>query len=308
MFQAVTTNRTKTTFIVAIIFLFFAAIVYFISFFLLELGYFSIVFAVIVSFAISFGAYWNSDKIVLRLHNARPADAKQDAKLNNILEGLCIASGMPKPRLYVMDDPALNAFATGRNPKNAVICVTTGLLDKLNREQLEGVVAHELAHIKNYDILLQTVAGIMIGAVIIASNFAARMLFFSGGRGGRSRSSGGRGGGGAAMLIIMAVGIILMILAPIAGQMLKMLLSRNREFLADATGAEMTRNPEGLASALEAIGGSKIPLQRTSNATESMYIATPLSELGGRKGGGSSSMFSTHPPIEKRVQALRNLR
>ena len=306
MFQAVTTNRTKTTFIVAIIFLFFAAIIYFISFFLLELGYFSVIIALLISFAISFGAYWNSDKIVLRIHNARPATAKQDAKLNNILEGLCIAAGMPKPRLYVMEDPALNAFATGRNPNNAVICVTTGLLDNLNREQLEGVVAHELAHIKNYDILLQTVAGIMIGAVIIASNFAARMMFFGGGRG-RSRS-GGRGGGGAAMLVIMAVGIVLMILAPIAGQMLKMLLSRNREFLADATGAELTRNPEGLASALEAIGGSKIPLKSTSNATESMYIATPLSELGGRKGGGAASMFSTHPPIEKRVQALRNLR
>jgi heat shock protein HtpX len=304
MFQAITTNRAKTTLIVAFIFVFFVAVVYFISYFLLDLGYFSIVFAVLLSFAISFGAYWNSHKIVLRLHKARPATPQQDAKLKNILEGLCIAAGMPKPALYVMDDPSLNAFATGRNPKNGVICVTTGLLDKLDYYQLEGVVAHELAHIKNYDILLQTVAGIMIGAVVIASNFATRMMFF---RGGRSRSSGGRGGG-AAMLIVMAVGLILMILAPIAGSLLKMLLSRNREFLADATGATLTRNPEGLASALETIGGSRIPFERANDATEGMYIVTPVpvSGLGGRR--RSSSLFSTHPPIEKRVEALRNLR
>ena len=300
MFQAVSVNRAKTTMIVCVIFLFFAAIIYFISFYLLELGYISAIVAVAISFIGSFAVYWNSDKIVLSIHNARPATPEQDAKLNNILEGLCIAAGTPKPRLYVMEDPALNAFATGRNPKKGVICVTTGLMNKLDYYQLEGVVAHELAHIRNYDILLQTVAGIMIGSAIIAARTASRVMMRTGGR---SRSGKGSGAGA---LIIVAIGAIFMIIAPIAGQFLKMLLSRNREYLADAKGAEFTRNPEALASALEIISGSPIPLNKSSNATESMYIVTPCAEL--RSGKKKSSMFSTHPPIEKRVEALRNLR
>ena len=307
MFQAIRTNQTKTVAIVAVIFLFFAGILYFISYFLLELGIFAGVFAIGLSLLLSFAAYWNSDKIVLSLHRARPATPQQDAKLNNILEGLCIAAGVPKPRLYVMEDPALNAFATGRNPKKGVICVTTGLLDKLDYYQLEGVVAHELAHIKNYDMLLQTVAGILIGSAIIAADVAGRILLRSGG--GRSRNSG------AGALIIMAVALLFMILAPIAGQILKMALSRNREFLADATAVEFTRNPEGLAGALELIGGSTLPLRNANNATEGMYIATPCPELRrahrfnkkktNRKG---AKLFSTHPPIPARVEALRSLR
>jgi len=300
----------KTTFIVALIFVFFAAIVYAISFYLLELGYLSAIIAIVISFIVSFGTYWNSDKIVLKLHNARPATPQQDAKLTNILEGLCIAAGVPKPRLYVMEDPALNAFATGRSPKKGVICVTTGLLDKLDYYQLEGVVAHELAHIKNYDILLQTVAGIMIGSAIIAARTASRMMMHSAGRGGSRSSNSNSNSGGVAALVIMAVGMVFMIIAPIAGQFLKMLLSRNREFLADAKGAEFTRNPEALASALELLGGSSIPLKKTSNATEGMYIVTPCAEMRAemRSGKKKSSLFSTHPPIEKRVEALRELR
>jgi heat shock protein HtpX len=301
LFQAVTKNKTKTTFIVAIIFIFFAAVIYFISYYLLDVGYFAAVYGILFAFLLSFGAYWNSHKIVLKMHKARPATPMQHAKLNNILEGLCIAAGMPKPALYVMEDPALNAFATGRNPQNAVICVTTGLLDSLDYYQLEGVVAHELAHIKNYDILLQTVAGIMIGAAVIAAQMATRMMFYSGGRNRKSNNSKG----GGAEVIILAIGLIFIILAPIAGQFLKMTLSRNREYLADATGAEFTRNPEGLASALELIGGSKTPLRNSSDATEGMYIATPRAEIGRKKSG---NLFSTHPPINERVKALRNLR
>jgi len=302
LFEAISRNKFKTTLIVTIIFLFFFGVIYFISYYLLELGYMAAIYGVLAAFIMSMGAYWNSHKIVLRMHNARPATPEQDAKLKNILEGLVIAAGTPMPALYVMEDNALNAFATGRNPDNAVICVTTGLLDKLDYYQLEAVVAHELAHIRNYDILLQTVAGIMIGAVIIASQMASRMMFWGGG-GSRSRNS--KNGGGAAA-IIMVIGIIFIILAPIAGQLLKMALSRNREFLADATAVEFTRNPEGLAGALEAIGGSKIPLKNANNATEGMYIATPLSEFGGKR--KRSNLFSTHPPIEKRVEAIRNLR
>jgi len=302
LFRAIRTNQTKTAAIVVAIFLFFAAIIFTISFYFLDLGYYAAIFAIIVSFLISFGAYWNSDKIVLSIHKARPATPEQDAKLHNILEGLCIAAGTPKPRLYVMQDPALNAFATGRNPKNAVICVTTGLLDSLDYYQLEGVVAHELAHIKNYDILLQTVAGIMIGAALIIARSASRMMLF---RGGRSNSNAGGRSGGSVTLIILAIGLIFTILAPIAGQLLKMSLSRNREYLADATGAKFTRNPEALASALERISGSHIPMKSANNATEGMYIVTPCAELRSKK---KANPFSTHPPIEKRVEALRSLR
>ena len=299
MFQASRANKIKTSFIVITIFAFLVLLIYFISYYLLDLGIFAGIFAIGISFLISFFAYWNSHKIVLRMHRARPATPEQDAKLNNILEGLCIAAGLPKPKLYVMEDPALNAFATGRNPKNGVVCVTTGLLDKLDYYQLEGVVAHELAHIKNYDVLLQTVAGIMIGAGIMLSDIGARILFRSGGR----RSGGSSGGGG--QLIIMVIAFALMILAPIAGQLLRMALSRNREFLADATAVEFTRNPEGLAGALEAIGGSSIPLQRSSDATEGMYIATPCADSRRRR---KAKLFSTHPPIQDRVNAIRNIR
>jgi heat shock protein HtpX len=300
LFQAISKNKTKTTLIVALVFLFFAVIIFFISYFLLDMGYFAGILAVIISFITSFITYWNSDKIVLAIHKARPATPEPDAQLNNILEGLCIAAGTPKPRLYVMEDPALNAFATGRSPEKGVICVTTGLLGALDYYQLEGVVAHELAHIKNYDMLLQTVAGIMIGAALIAARTVSRMSFHTGG--GSRRSSKG---GGVATLIILVIGLIFTILAPIAGQLLKMSLSRNREFLADATAAQFTRNPEGLAGALEKISGSGIPLLHSSNATEGMYIATPYAELRSKK---KSNPFSTHPPIEKRIEALRNLR
>ena len=302
MFQAVGRNRTKTAFIVSFIFLFFAAIIWSITFFMFELGLIVGIIAVVIAFIGTFITYWNSDKIVLKIHKARPATPEEDAQLVNILEGLCIAAGVPKPRLYVMDDPALNAFATGRNPKNAVICVTTGLMKELDYYQLEGVVAHELAHIKNYDILLQTVAGIMIGAAIVAARSASRVMFMSRGGGGR--------GGGAAVLVMMAIGLIFMIIAPIVGQMLKMLLSRNREFLADAKGAEFTRNPEALASALEKIGGSTISLEKASNATEGLYIVTPCADMRAemRSKKKKSSVFSTHPPIDARVEALRNLR
>lgn len=292
LFQASRTNRLKTTLIVAGIFAFLAALIYFISYHLLNLGVYAGIFALGIAFLMSFFAYWNSHKIVLSMHRARPATKEQDAKLSNILEGLCIAAGVPKPKLYVMEDPALNAFATGRNPKNGVICVTTGLLNRLDYYQLEGVVAHELAHIKNYDVLLQTVAGIMIGAGILLSDIGGRMMFGAGRR---------RSGGWPIMIIAFA----LMILAPIAGQLLRMALSRNREFLADATAVEFTRNPEGLAGALEAIGGSNIPLQRASDATEGMYIATPCADSRRRR---KAKLFSTHPPIADRVNALRNLR
>ena len=305
MFQATRTNKAKTTMIVVGVFLFFAAIIYAISFFFFDLGIFAAIIAIAISFLVSFAAFWNSDKIVLSLHKARPATPEQDAKLNNILEGLCLAAGVPKPRLYVIQDPALNAFATGRSPKKGVICVTTGLLNNLDYYQLEGVVAHELAHIRNYDTLLQTVAGIVIGSAIIAADIAARTMLW-GGRGSRSRSSSNSGKGG---LIIVAVGLLFMILAPLAGQLLKMALSRNREFLADATAIEFTRNPEGLAGALEVLGNSTLSMRNSNNATEGMYIVTPCAELrGSKKGSKKKNLFSTHPPIPARVEALRNLR
>lgn len=297
MFESARKNKFKTAVIVTLIFIFVTVAVYFISY-AFGYGQYAIALAGVVSIALSVGGYWFSDRIVLSLNRARPATEEQDRQLRNILEGLCIASGLPMPKLYVVEDPAPNAFATGRNPKNSVVCVTTGLLQMMDYYQLEGVIAHEMAHIKNYDILLQTVASVLIGFVLILSHFFTRMLWFGGGR-----RRGGRDGGGNA--IFMLIGLVFVILAPIAGQLLKMALSRNREYLADATGVEFTRNPEGLASALEKLGGIQIPMRSANSATEGLYIVTPLQA---EKKKEKESWFSTHPPIAKRVEALRNIR
>jgi len=232
------------------------------------------------------------------MNHARPADGIEHRQVSNALEGVCIAAGIKTPKLYVMDDPSPNAFATGRNPNHAVVCVTTGLLQKLDYYQLEGVLAHEVAHIKNYDILLSTIASVMIGVVIMISDIWSRSFWYRGSR----RSDNEKGGANA---IIMLIGLVFIILAPIAGQIMKFALSRNREYLADATAVEFTRNPEGLATALEVIGGISQPVRRASSATASMYISDPIKAANGKR---TSNLFSTHPPIEKRVEAIRNLK
>ena len=298
MFNSIRKNKNKTYFIATLVAIFVAAVFYFVIWYIdPTLGLFAIPYAVIISVVMSFGSYWFSDKIVLAATHAKPADEGADQKVKNAMEGLVIASGMPMPRVYVIEDMSLNAFATGRNPKNAIVCVTRGLVEKLDYYQLEAVLAHELAHIKNYDILLSTVVTVMVGAVIMISHMFQRMAF------GTSRRSSSNKGGGQAQIILMVVGLIFIILAPIFGQLLKMALSRNREYLADATAIELTRNPEGLASALEAISEDSA-VECADPATASMFIASPLAHAKGSRQGG---LFATHPPIDRRVAAIRGI-
>jgi len=211
---------------------------------------------------------------------------------------LAIAAGLPKPRCYIIDDTAPNAFASGRNPKNSVIVVTKGLLEKLNRVELEGVIAHEMSHIKNYDVLVQTIAVVMVGVVALLSDWIIRSFLWGGGRR-RSRTKGG----GNAAAILLVVGLILAILSPLIAQLIRLAISRKREFLADANGAFLTRYPPGLASALRKLSADKEPLETANKATAHLYIVNPLKDIKGKM----NKMFSTHPPVEQRISALEKM-
>lgn len=297
MFEDIKKNKIKSWFIVLLFLIFIAVIVYYICM-ALDLGELSIIIAMIFAIVSTWGSYYYSDKIVLKLNNARPATKEEDLKLVNILDSLVISAGLQeKPQLYVIEDAQPNAFATGRNPKHAVICVTTGLLEKLDYYELEGVLAHEMSHIKNYDILLSAVVSVMVGFVVILSDWFTRISFY-GGRRGRDRDNDNNGNA-----IVMLIGLIFLILAPIFGQLMQLAISRKREFLADATAIEFTRNPDGLISALEKISADPNELKVANKATENMYIANPF-----RNKKKSSDLWSTHPSTEARIEALRNLK
>ena len=297
MFEHINKNKIKSWFIVFLFLIFIAVIVYYICM-ALDLGELSIIIAMIFAIASTWGSYYYSDKIVLKLNKARPATKEEDLKLVNILDSLVISAGLQeKPQLYVIEDAQPNAFATGRNPKHAVICVTTGLLEKLDYYELEGVLAHEMSHIKNYDILLSAVVSVMVGFVVILSDWFTRISFY-GGRRGRDRDNDNNGNA-----IVMLIGLIFLILAPIFGQLMQLAISRKREFLADATAIEFTRNPDGLISALEKISADPNELKVANKATENMYIANPF-----RNKKKSSDLWSTHPSTEARIEALRNLK
>ena len=297
MFEDIKKNKIKSWFIVLLFLAFIAVIVYYICM-ALDLGELSIIIAMIFAIVSTWGSYYYSDKIVLKLNNARPATKEEDLKLVNILDSLVISAGLQeKPQLYVIEDAQPNAFATGRNPKHAVICVTTGLLEKLDYYELEGVLAHEMSHIKNYDILLSAVVSVMVGFIVILSDWFTRISFY-GGRRGRDRDNDNNGNA-----IIMLIGLIFLILAPIFGQLMQLAISRKREFLADATAIEFTRNPDGLISALEKISVDPNELKVANKATENMYIANPF-----RNKKKSSDLWSTHPSTEARIEALRNLK
>lgn len=238
-------------------------------------------------------SYFYSDKIVLRMSGAREVSLESHRKLYHLMENLIIATGLPMPKLYIIDDSAPNAFATGRNPEHAVICVTTGLLDKLDKRELEGVLAHELAHVKNYDILYMTLVVVMVGMIVFVSDWMMRSFLW----GRRDRKSG------QANAVLIVVAIALMVLAPIIATMMKLAISRSREYLADATAALITRYPEGLASALEKIAGDKEPLEAANKATAHMYIINPLHEHTSKL----NNLFATHPPVGERIKRLRNM-
>ena len=290
-------NKIKSWFIVLLFLAFIAVIVYYICM-ALDLGELSIIIAMIFAIVSTWSSYYYSDKIVLKLNNARPATREEDLKLVNILDSLVISAGLTeKPQLYVIEDAQPNAFATGRNPKHAVICVTTGLLEKIDYYELEGVLAHEMSHIKNYDILLSAVVSVMVGFIVILSDWFTRISFY-GGRRGRDGDNDNNGNA-----IIMLIGLIFLILAPIFGQLMQLAISRKREFLADATAIEFTRNPDGLISALEKISADPNELKVANKSTENMYIANPF-----RNKKKSSDLWSTHPSTEARIEALRNLK
>ena len=251
--------------------------------------------AVIIAIATNFYAYWASDKLVLSLNHARPATREEFFDFYTVTENLAITAGLPMPKLYVIDDPAPNAFATGRDEKHAVVCATTGLLRVMTRPELEGVVGHELSHIKNRDILLMTVAVVLAGFVAIVANIFLRMSFWGGGR------RDDNGNGGALLMILAVVGIVL---APLAAKLIELSISRRREYLADASGALLTRYPEGLASALTKIGNYTAPMEHANLATAHLFIGDPFGEKAGGTSGWIERLFSTHPPIQSRIQAL----
>jgi heat shock protein HtpX len=244
----------------------------------------------------SFFSYWYSDKIVLKISKAKEIHKKDAPELYNVLENLAITAGLPMPRLFLIDEKAPNAFATGRDPEHAVVAVTEGLLQRLDRSELEGVLAHELSHIGNRDMLLSTVVVVLVGFVALLSDFFLRSLFWGGM--GRGRDSRGQGG------YLMLVGIALAILAPIATMLIQLAISRKREFLADASGALLTRYPEGLASALEKISKDTTPLRIANRATNHLWVSDPEKKFEPK----ISKLFMTHPPIEERVKRLKALK
>jgi heat shock protein HtpX len=238
----------------------------------------------------------------LRMSRAQPADPQQYARYHNLVEGLCIASGLPKPRLYIIDDPAPNAFATGRNPQNAAIAATTGLLEKMNRVELEGVLAHELSHIRNYDILVSTIAVTMVGIIALLSDFFLRFMFWGGRRDRRDSNDAGPAGA-----IIAILGIVLLVLAPIIARLMQFALSRRRESLADASGVQLTRYPPGLISALKKLQGDQTVIHTASKATAHLWIEEPLDTEPGHAGSRLNRLFATHPPLEERIKALESM-
>lgn len=299
MFKATKKNKFESGIIISIFIIAITLIIYYICN-ALNLGTFSIVIALAFSIGSAWGSYYYSDKIVLASCRARPATKEEDLKIVNILDALMVTAGLPKkPDLYVVEDAQPNAFATGRNPEHAIICVTTGLLEKLDYYELEGVIAHEMSHIKNYDILLSTVVSVFVGFIVMISDIFSRTLFW-GGLKDRDEDSKANG-------ILMLIGLIFLILSPIFGTLMQLALSRKREFLADSTAIEFTRNPEGLISALEKLENDPNELEVANSATANMYIVNPFKKDGDKGKKKNSSLWSTHPSTSDRIEALKNI-
>jgi heat shock protein HtpX len=307
VYDQVTANKRRSALLVAGFVLFVALVAVAFSA-LVRAGPVGIVVAVLVAVGLSIGAYWTSDAVALRISRAQPASPEEHPRLHNIVEGLCIASGLPKPRLYVVDDPAPNAFATGRNPRHAAVAVTTGLLDKLNRMELEGVLAHELSHIKNYDVLVSTLAVTMVGVVALLADIGIRAQWWGMGRSthqGFDRRNGGNGGPGAILLVL---GLVLLVAAPVIGRVMQLAVSRRRETLADVSGIEMTRYPPGLISALEKLRDDSTVVHATSHATAHLWIEEPAAQTPAEgRLTRVNRLFQTHPPIEERIALLREM-
>jgi heat shock protein HtpX len=286
----------KSYLLILLVFPLVAGLVWFAGY-ALNAGGWIVPIAIIFALIYNVGGYFFGDKIVLAMHGARPADEQKDAYICNTVEGLALAAQLPKPKIYIIEDPSPNAFATGRDPKHASIAVTSGLLAMMNRAELEGVLAHEMSHIRNYDSRFMTLVIVLVGLVAILAGLIFRSMIFGGGR-----DRGNRGGGALAI-----IGLLMVILAPILAKLIQLAVSRSREFLADASAAQLTRNPDGLAGALEKLKGTP-PLRSASETTAGLFISDPVH--GGDKKGLTQSvmgLFSTHPPLEERIKALKSM-
>lgn len=298
-YQLVAQNKVKSLGIVLGFIGFVAAAAYFM---VQGLGYgLDLVgWALVVAGLTSFGSYYFSDKIILSLSGAREATRAEFFDFYTVTENICHSQKLPPPKLYVIDDSAMNAFATGRDPEHAVVCATTGLLNRLDRAEIEGVIAHELAHVKNYDIRLMSLVTVLVGLISLLADWALRMTWWGGGRRRDNRE------GGQLQAILFIVGLVLALLSPLIAQMIKLAISRKREFLADASGVAMTKNPQGLINALGKLGQDREPLEAANKATAHLYIANPLKNVHGAV-GMFANLFATHPPIEERIKALKSI-
>ena len=294
MYDQISQNKRNSWLLVIVITIFLVLLGYVIGeYWGKGYGYGGIVFALIVAIISGLFSYYGGAGMILAMSRAKRIEKKDHPQLFNVIDELSISAGVPMPAVYIIDDTAPNAFATGRDPEHASIAITTGLLGKLNRDELQGVMAHELSHVQNRDILFSMMVGIMVGSIVLISDFFVRSVIW----GGRGRKKGGDKGSGPLILI----GLVLAILAPFFAKMLQLAVSRQREYLADASAALITRYPEGLASALEKISGDKEVLEVANRATQHMYIVNPIKSFEKRAKG----LFSTHPPIEERVARLR---
>ena len=305
MYEQIARNKRRTFVMLAAFVLLIAAVAVALGV-IFKAGVAIVPIAILIAIAMAWTSYFASDKIALAASRAKPADGPEYARYHNLVEGLCIAAGLPKPRLYVVDDPAPNAFATGRNPKHAALAVTTGLLAIMNRVELEGVLAHELSHVRNYDILVTTIAVTAVGAVALMADLGMRFMWF-GGRSDRrdNNDSGGLG------LILVILALALLVLAPFAAQLMQFAMSRRRELLADASGVELTRYPPGLISALKKLQDDQAVVHHATRATAQMWIESPLERDDKTNPDGSTSKgswlnrkFDTHPPLADRIAAL----
>jgi len=295
IYSQISANKRKT-WVVMVLFIAFITTILFVYGKASGYGYAYAGIGLIISGIMVFSSYYYSDRMVLGMSKAKQIQKKDHPELYRTVENLCIGAGIPLPRIYIIDDSAPNAFATGRDPKHSVICVTTGTLDKLNKIELEGVIAHELSHIRNYDIRLMGIVTILVGLVALLADFFTRSLWY----GNRHREENNNVQG-----IFLVIGVILAVLSPIIATLIQLAISRKREFLADASGSLLTRYPEGLASALEKISKDKEPLEVANNATAHLYISNPFK--GTIQGSWFAKLFNTHPPIEERIKILRSM-
>ncbi len=296
IYQEIASNKVRTVLLVVLFICFFSFIFYFIG---RTVGDSTTYFIIGIIFSIlsGIGSYFYSDKLVLFSTGAKPADKKKYFDFYTVAENLSIASGLPMPKLYTINDSSPNAFATGRDPKHAIVCATTGLLQKLNRAEIEGVVSHELSHVKNYDILLSSLVAVLVGTLVFVTDWITRMIWW----GGLGDDNNDR----QINPLILVLFLLSLIIAPIIATLIQLAISRKREYLADANGALITRHPDGLADALQRIAGDKTPFRHASGATAHLFIATPFKEK--QFGSWFAGLFSTHPPIEDRIRILREM-